>query len=510
MTTRTLPLSLTLALGLAPAARVSAEAQPLPLPPAPLRLVIPDPGAFDAALTGSYRHALEGTLPEADPLMRAWRTTRVGAKLEDQWGRLAKDLPWTWGTIRKLQPRALGLAILDVGHLEALLAIRTPLAALPLPPGKATSHAGVVCHLVARGAGDRSNNPSRRMGLAWARMGDLLLVATSEGALRLAVDTAQKGGGARPFLEGLLSMELDLDRLRQDRYFRREFLFPQGPETGKVRAALRREAGNLVEVREGTGEPRGGVFRFHAAGAAASGWEPQGTPFWPTFRRGLLEPVLALADKPVPRVAPLPPAAPDGVQDAYLVDFTRSAPQREPWEEGDLIPWQALLARNPVPSWGWWVDPDGARRLVFPWPASLDGDFLERCRATVARRAGRATVARVGEAQEIRVGPQLPALALRRQGAFLWVAPSARHLKELPLPQSDAGLVRWARVDLGAVRGEAWRWAKAEGPARPEQVRPLSDRLLGLLGWIPATRSLAVERHRIPTGWTERVTFGGP
>jgi hypothetical protein len=32
--------------------------------------------------------------------------------------------------------------------------------------------------------------------------------------------------------------------------------------------------------------------------------------------------------------------------------------------------------------------------------------------------------------------------------------------------------------------------------------------VLGLLGWIPGTRSVAVERRRTETGWSERVVFG--
>ena len=67
--------------------------------------------------------------------------------------------------------------------------------------------------------------------------------------------------------------------------------------------------------------------------------------------------------------------------------------------------------------------------------------------------------------------------------------------------------MRWGRVDLRAVRGEAGRWARVEGPARPETVRPLSDQVLGLLGWMPSVRSIAVERRRTEDGWEERVVF---
>jgi hypothetical protein len=178
-------------------------------------------------------------------------------------------------------------------------------------------------------------------------------------------------------------------------------------------------------------------------------------------------------------------------------------------EEGDLGPWKALLAKAPVPAWGYWVSADGVRRLAFPWPAGLDAEFLECCRATEQRRAGRATVVRAGAVQEIQVGPGLPALALVRVGPVLWAGPSADSLRDLPGLRPDPALVRWAKLDLGAVRGERTRWEKAEGPARPETVRPLSDQVLGLLGWIPSIRTLAVERRRTAEGWEEQVVFDG-
>ena len=106
------------------------------------------------------------------------------------------------------------------------------------------------------------------------------------------------------------------------------------------------------------------------------------------------------------------------------------------------------------------------------------------------------------------MGPGLPALALRRVGGMLWVGPSAASLQGLPSLSADADLIRWAEVNLDAARAEAPRWAKAEGPAQPEQVRPLSDRVLGLLGWMPTVRSLRVERRRTAQGWRETVAFG--
>jgi hypothetical protein len=491
---------------------LARAATPLPLPQAPVRVVIPDPDAFDAALASGYRQFLTGASDENDPVVSAWRKTQVGSKLEDQWSRLSKDLPWTWEQIHALHPTAVGIALLQVGHLEAVLVVDTPLANLPIPlkAGTPKSYAGVAYAFVAKGAADDSANPDRRMGLAWARTGGHLILATSERALKLALDELQTGRGFEAPLPGLISMDLDLDALRKDRYFRREFLFAQGPEQGHVRAALRDEGGHLVEVREGANDPRPGVFTFEAPGAAAAGWDPDGATFWTAFRRGLLEPVPVPAELPVPTVAPLPAAGGQG-GDAYAEDFTKPLVKAggPGFEAGDLVAWKALLAKHPVPSWGFWVSPDGARRMALPWPASADGEFMEACRVTAARRAGRAALVKADGADEIRVGPGLPALAFKRRGDILWIASSAKDLKDVPAPRAEDGLIRWAQVDLDAVRAEAPRWEKAEGPAQPEQVRPLSDRVLGLLGWMPDTRTLRVERHRAPGGWAEKVVFGG-
>jgi hypothetical protein len=491
---------------------IAQAAAPLPLPQAPVRIVIPDPDAFDAALSSGYRQFLTGDAAEDDSAVAAWRKTQVGSKLEDQWSRLSKDLPWTWEQIRALHPTAVGVALLQVGHLEAVLVVDTSLAKLPVPlkAGTPKSYGGVAYAFVAKGAADAGTDPDRRMGLAWARTGGHLILATSERALKLALDELQAGRGFEAPLPGLISMDLDLDALRKDRYFRREFLFAPGPEQGHVRAALRSEGGDLVEVREGANDPRQGVFTFEAPGAATAGWEPDGATFWAAFRRGLLEPIPSPADLPVHAVAPLPAAGGQG-GDAYAADFTKPLVKAggPGFEEGDLAPWKALLAKYPVSSWGFWVSPDGVRRMALPWPASADGDFMEACRSTAERRAGRAALVKADGTDELRVGPGLPALAFKRAGDILWIAPSAKDLKDVPRPKRDGDLIRWAQVDIGAVRAEAPRWEKAEGPAQPEQVRPLSDRVLGLLGWMPDTTTLRVERHRTPDGWTEKVVFGG-
>lgn len=502
-----------LGLVLCVAATAGAADAPLPLPKAPVRVVIPDAAAFDAALGGAFRKALNGAADEGDPVATAWRRTRVGSKLEDQWGKFSDDLPWTWDSIRKLRPRAVGIALLEVGHLEAVMAIDTPLARLPLtlPGGTAKTHGGAAYTLVTPGAADGSED-DRRMGLAWAKQGSLLLVATSERALLLALDEAQKGGGLSAPLPGLVSLELDLDQLRKDRYFKREFPFAPGPEQGIVRAALRVEGGQLVEVRQGTGEPRAAGMRFDAPGAAASAWEPESDGLAAALRAALLEPMPVLADLPVPPVAALPAARAQAAEDRYAVNLERPQVRAAAaaWEEGELAQWRALWQATPVAGWGYVVERDGTRRIVFPWPAGRDADLLALCRATVERRAGKATLSAAGDAQEIRVGPGLPAVALKRTGDYVWLAPSAQQLAGVAAPRAAGDVVRWARADLAAVRAEGARWQKAEGPASPEETRPLSDRILGVLGWIPNTTALALERRKTAEGWTETLVFESP
>ncbi|MBI4911166.1 MAG: hypothetical protein HY823_00365 [Acidobacteria bacterium] len=486
----------------------------LPLPEAPVRVLIPDVATFDANLTGAYRRFATGQPKPGDPLLSAWRRTQVGSKLEDQWTRFSEFLPLTWGDIRKLQATSLGLALLEVGHLEALVILETPLAALPvpLPKGERKTHGGVSYTLVAHGAADPSRDPDRRMGLAWAHSGTRLFLATSERALKLGLDEALAGRGLKPPMEGFVSMELNLDALRKDRYFRREFPFEAGPEGGRIRAALRKEGGGLVEVREGLGGTSTGVGSFEAPAAAACGWEPEGSGFWVAFRRGLLEPVPAPAERPVAGLRPLPDPAQENRGDRYAVDLTRAVagPGEASHEEGDLGVWKDLLRRTPVAHWGWWVGRDGVRRMVFPWPEAQDKAFLDACQATLSRRGGRSTVVTQGGIREVRVGAQFPVLALRRTGAYLWVSGTARDLQAVTLPQADPDLLRWAKVDLAAVRAETPRWARAEGPPRPEEVRPLSDRVVGLLGWMPATSSISVERRKTAGGWSETVHFGAP
>jgi hypothetical protein len=482
----------------------------LPLPEAPVRVFIADPASFDAALAGAWRTALQGEASGDDPVVAAFRQSQVGTKLETQWAKLASDFPWTWSQIRALKPTSLGLCLLGPGNLEAVLVIETPLAVLPapLPAGTQKTYAGIVYHLVSRGATDDSPDPRRRAGLAWAKSGGRLFLSTSERGLRLALDAAGASARFAPRLPGLVSLDLDLDTLRHDRYFRREFPFPDGGEHGHVYAALRLDGGRLVEVREGNGDAGPSAAAFDSKGAAAAGWEPDGAGFFDALRSGLLEPVPGLSDTPVPSVGPLPAAQP-ATDDRYLTNLEKpqTVTGRALAEEGELGGWRGLLTADPVPGWGYLLGRDGGRRLVFAWPKGEDEHLLALCRASAERRAGRAVVASVGDTSEIRVGPDLPALALRRMGDYIWIGASAAALADAPQPKSAGDVVRWGIVDVDSVRAEGTRWKKAEGPASAERIRPFSDRVLGLLGWIPKTRSLSVERSKTAAGWSERVVF---
>jgi hypothetical protein len=483
----------------------------LPLPEAPVRLVIPDVRAFDRVLSGSYRQMLEFDLPESDPMLAAWKRTRTGSKLDAEWEAFRGRFSLNWRSLQAMQPSSIGIALLNVGHLEAVMVIETSLAVLShsLPNGDKKTHNGVSYNMIAKGAADAngSNDQEQRIGFAWASFKGNLFLASSERALKLALDAAISGNGYSPSLEGLVCLDLNLDELRGNLYFKREFPFPKGPETGHIHAALRQQGGNLVEVRRGVGEPRAPVFKFDADSAAIAGWEPDGGNFWPAFRRALLEPEPNPPSKPLPAIRPLPTTT--GKPDNYLVDFTKPSIGKgsDTWEEGDLLAWPDLLAD--VSSYGYYSRGNGQRRLVFPWPIARDADFVNACKASMTRRHGRATIQKIGDIQEIQVGPKLPVLAIRRTGAFLWVAANAAHLKEVKAPLTEPDLIRWAKLDLNAIREEYPRWEKLEGPQYSDLDRPLSDRVLGLLGWMPKTVSVSVERKKTGSGWEERVVFGG-
>jgi hypothetical protein len=209
----------------------------------------------------------------------------------------------------------------------------------------------------------------------------------------------------------------------------------------------------------------------------------------------------------VPPLTALPAAAGE-TTDRYLVRLDRpSAQPGAAWEEGELAQWRELLARRPAPGWGWLLDHAGGRAVVFAWPQKQHAEIEGACRATLARRGGRVQEARVDGLLELRVGPGLPTLALRRSGEFVWIGSSAATLAALGVPRPAGDVVRWGRVDLAAARVHAERWGRAEGPAAPERVRPFSDRVLGLLGWMPSVREVSVERRQSEDRWTERVRF---
>jgi hypothetical protein len=510
-----------IALGLLAALPLAARAEDaalLPLPDGPVVLVIPDAPVFDRALSGGFRKALSGTLPKSDPVAAALSKARVGGKLADQWALFVKDLPLSWTQIAKLQPSALGLTILSAGDLEAVLAVRTPLAEIPLklPAGEEKSHSGVAYRFVARGAGDE-RTASRRMGLAWAHAKGVLLVATSERALALALDRSLSNEGFSAFLPGLVSMKLDLDALRKDLYFRREFLFEEGVkgrETGTLRAALRSEGTDIVEVRQGSLEPDAGArsaatWKTDGRSVSAAGWETDASRLFSALRRGFLEPVPAPKALPVAALKPLPDAN-AAASDRYLVDLTRPAPgdpaSRVDGEPGELPAWAEHLAQSPVDGWGWEIGSRGERRLVVKRPASLDTRFLELASATGTRRAGRVAAAD----GELSAGPGLPAFAVRRTGDWLWIAARRADLEGVPEPSPAPNVSRWSRLDLSAVKADGRAWRRAEGTFSPERARPFSDRILGLLGWAPGVTSISVERHEAGSRFEERVVFAVP
>ena len=498
-------LALLLAFGTTTA---TAAEQLLPLPEAPVVLVASDPAALDRVLAGGLRGALTGKAGAEDPVMKGLRQTRVGAKLDEQWALFAADLPLTWSEIAAMKPTALGLALLSAGDLEAVLAIRTPLAQLPvtLPAGEARSRGGVPYAFVSRGAGDE-RTLDRRIGLAWARIDGTLLLATSERALLLALDRALAKQGYAPFLPGLLSARLDLSALRDDRYFRREFLFAEGlegTESGVLLCALREENGRLVEVREGEA-PRGpAAARWSIEGrrVAAAGWETSGRRFPSALRRGLLEPVPSPQVRPGRTLKPLPdPNAAQG--ERYLVDLTKPVPASGEGDAAELPRWAAFLDGLPIGGWGWEAGADGSRRLLLKVPPSKEAELVDLAKATLTRRAGAAIPA----SSRLDVGPALPGLAWTRRGDWLWLAASESHLAGVPAPTPEPDLVRWCRLDLDAVRAEEGPWNDAEGTAFEGRVRPFSDRILGLLGWAPKTTAVTVERRQEGVRFRERIVF---
>jgi hypothetical protein len=354
------------------------------------------------------------------------------------------------------------------------------------------------------------------MGLAWARDRGLLVITTSERAMKLALAAVAAGDRFAPKLPGLAGLELDLDALHNDLYFKRDFLFGSLPDAtesrGKIRAALRLESGRLVEVREGertaTGR-RGAVFE--AKDAVASGWIGDASVLLTELRRGVLEPVPAPALQPQVAIAPLPASKAASAEDRYAtsIDVPAVSPGGSSSEAAEIEAWTALLAAQPAKGFGYLVTPSRARLLAIPWPKEKDADLAALIDATLTRRGARlAPAAAGGDARQYLLGPGLSIIAFKRMGDFIWIAPSAGDLRSAPAVSWSSDVVRFSKLNLQAARDEGRRWARIEGPRSSENVRPLTDRILGLLGWMPSVRTLEVERRVTGSGFKERVVFG--
>ena len=489
----------------------AAASAGVPLPPAPVRIVIPDRGGLRCIPDRSVPPRPHRSARRGDPVVAAWRRSQVGAKLEDQWSKLAGrssvDLDHDPGAppeggrlrpARRRRPRRR-----DGGRRRR----RGPARALEARNGE-----GPWRNPLSGGGRSAPPRGPAKPNVAWGWPGprprDRLFLATSEEALTLALDELLAGRSFEAPLAGLVSVDLDAEALAKDRYFRREFLFGPTAPAGHVRAALRLEGGHLVEVREGQGDPG-------PAGAIVRGaWRGGGRLGNRTRRRSSMRSG-AGSSSPWPRGptgpsahSPLPSATPAST-DRYLVDLRRPPAAAIAWEEGDVALWRDLLRKNPVSGWGYALGADGSRRIVFRWPESLDADLLALCSASVARRGGlTATVdVRRREGDPRRPRPAGARAAPHREAICGW-----REAR----PSSSTRRRRHPRPTSFAGRGWTWRRCgprrlggpRAEGPSAPERVRPFSDRILGLLGWMPETKSLEIERRRSPKGWTERVVFG--
>ncbi|MBK5257398.1 MAG: hypothetical protein JJE39_15335 [Vicinamibacteria bacterium] len=505
----------------APPAPASASASSgLPLPQALVRLAIPDVPAFDAALGGGFKKALYGTLPEGDGVALGFGQSQVGAKLQDQWSRFHGETALSFQTLVDLQTTSLALAILNVGHLEMVLVLETPLAELPdiFEEGVSRIDHGRTYHLVRTGAADEGADGETRMGLVWSRDSGRLMVATSERAMKLALAAVEAGARFTPRLDGLASLELDTEALQQDLYFKREFLFDSLPTAsesrGKISAALRMEGGRLVEVREGAlaaAGHRGATFE--AKDAVASGWIGDSSQLLAELRRGVLEPIPEPSLRPQLAIVPLPGSKAASAEDRYATSIEVALPVGggAASEGAEIEAWKALLSAQPIEGFGYAVTKSRARLLAIPWPKGKDSDLASLLDATLTRRGARlasSSPTSTGEARQYLMGPSLPVLALKRSGDFIWIAPSADDLRAAPAISWSKDTLRFSKIDLNAAREEGKRWAGIEGPASPDRVRPFSDRVLGLVGWMPAVRTIEVDRRVTPAGFQERVVFG--
>lgn len=501
------------------AAPVSPSVAGLPLPDAIVRLSIKDVRAFNAALGGGFKKALYNTLPENDGVAAGFGQSQVGAKLTDQWSRFRGDTELSFQTIVDLQTTSMGLAILNVGHLEMALVLQTPLAVLPdvFEAGTSRLEHGRTYHLVRTGAGDEGAGGETRMGLVWSRDSGFLIITTSERAMKLTLAAMEAGERFAPKLDGLASLELDTDALKNDLYFKREFLFGSlsnaDESKGRISAAVRLDAGRLVEVREGalakTGQ-RGATFE--ATDAIASGWIGDASQLLAELRRGLIEPVPQPNLMPQLEVAALPSSRASTADDRYVTNIEVAGPMNGVTltESAEVDAWTALLSAQPVAGFGYAVLKSRARLLAIPWPKERDAEMSTLIDATLTRRGARLapSSAASSDAKQYFLGPNLPVLAFKRSGDFIWIAPSAADLAKAPAITWSNELVRFSKLNLTEVREEGMRWARIEGPRSPEHARPLSDRVLGLLGWMPTVRTLEVERRVTGAAFKERIVFG--
>ena len=497
---------------------VSLLTRGLPLPAAMIRLSIPDVRAFDAALGGGFKKALYGTLPEDDGVARGFAQSQVGAKLQDQWQRFRGETALSLGTMVELQASSLALAVLNIGQMEMVLVVETPLAALPeiFETGTTRIDRGKTYHLVRTGAADEGNDGESRMGLAWSQDASLLIIATSERAMKLALSASAASERFVPRLTGFVGLELDMDALSGDLYFKRDFLFGSLPNAessrGKINAALRLEAGRLVEVREGAlaaTVQRGAIFE--APEAVASGWIGDASLFLAELRRGVLEPVPTPALLPQTSIMALPASKSASAEDRYAtnIEVMALAPGASVTEAAEIETWTALLTSQPMAGFGYMVTRSRSRLLAIPWPKNRDSDLIAVLESTLARRGARlAPTAANGDLREYLVGPNLPVFAFKRMGDFVWMGPSAADLRTAPAISWSSEVVRFSKLSLQAARDDSKRWARIEGPRSSDSVRPLSDRVLGLLGWMPSVRTLEVERRVSGSGFKERVLFG--
>ncbi|MEO8359039.1 MAG: hypothetical protein ABI672_03330 [Vicinamibacteria bacterium] len=510
------------------AAPVSPSIAGLPLPDAMVRLSIKDVRAFNAALGGGFKKALYNTLPENDGVAAGFGQSQVGAKLTDQWARFRGDTELSFQTIVDLQTTSMGLAILNVGHLEMALVLQTPLAALPAIFEEGTSRIdhGRTYHLVRTGAGDEGSGGETRMGLVWSRDAGFLIITTSERAMKLTLAAMETGERFAPKLDGLASLELDTDALKSDLYFKREFLFGSlsnaDESKGRISAAVRLDAGRLIEVREGAlakTAQRGATF--DAPGAIASGWIGDASQLLAELRRGLLEPSPQPSLMPQLSVAALPSSRASTADDRYVTNIEVAAPVNGVTltESAELDAWTTLLSAQPVAGFGYATLKSRARLLAIPWPKERDAEMTALIDATLTRRGARlapssatsaspASPASSTDAKQYFLGPNLPVLAFKRSGDFIWMAPTAADLAKAPTITWSNELVRFSKLNLTEVREEGKRWARIEGPRSPEHARPLSDRVLGLLGWMPTVRTLEVERRVTGAAFKERIVFG--